>query len=299
MKLFISHADADKVLATKFVDFLRLGAGIPLRDIFYSSEKGAIRNGDFFVANIIDQLNAADIVIALLSKPYFASHFCLAEAGAALARQKAGACSFFSFVVPPAKFSDLDGMLLGVQSGSIVDLPIHGEMKDRIQTGIPKDDLPRSSVWDDKRNDFHAFAQEVVSRYETIAALSLITINNYQWKHEPGTPEHKVYVNFKIRINLRNGLPDPIHIESGTWESGSNGIPLYESPQQLRWRLKEGDIENTSLIVPAGSVFRTWVGLAPNTTCADCLKRSAAKQTGTMHLCLKVRQHLINHEIRF
>ncbi len=190
MKIFVSHADADKPLARKFVDFLRLGAGVSHKNIFFSSTKGAIRNGDFFVANILDQLNAANIVIAILSKEYFASHFCLAEAGAALARKKAGVCDFFSFVVPPASFSDLDGMLHGVESGSILDLPIHGEMKDRIQAGIPADDLPGSSVWDEKREEFLGFAREAVSLYEAKAALSLITVNNYQWKHEPGTTEN-------------------------------------------------------------------------------------------------------------
>lgn len=299
MKIFVSHADADKALAKKFAGFLKLGAGVSHKNIFLSSTKGAIRNGDFFVANILDHLNAANIVIALLSKEYFASHFCLAEAGAALARKKAGACDFFSFVVPPASFSDLDGMLHGVESGSILDLPIHGEMKDRIQAGIPIDDIPGSSVWDEQREEFLGYAKEAVSLYEAKDALSLITVNNYQWKHEPGSPDHKIYVNFKIRINLKNESNTPIHIESGTWESGKDGIPAYEPSQQLKWRLKEGDPEAYSLTVPAGSVFRTWVGLAQNTDAAECLKRSASKQTGTMHLHLKIGQHLINHDLRF
>ncbi len=299
MKLFVSHAYADKALASRFVDFLRLGAGISHKNIFYSSAKGMIRNGDFFVENIINELNAADMVIALLSRSYFASHFCLAEAGAALARRKAGTCEFFSFVIPPASFSDLDGLLLGVQSGSILDLPIHGDMKDRIQSDIPKADLPGSAVWDEKREEFLTFAQQVVSLYETRAALPLITINDYQWKHEPGSPDHKVYVNYKIRINLKNGLSTPIHIESGTWDSGSDGIPAFEPSQQLKWRLKEGDPEVGSLTVPAGSVFRTWIGLAQTVDVLECLKRGAAKQTGTMHLHLKIGGHLIDHELRF
>jgi hypothetical protein len=241
MKLFISHAHEDKPLASKFVDLLRLGAGISHKNIFYSSAKGMIRNGDFFVENIINEINAANIVIALLSRSYFASHFCLAEAGAALARRKAGTCEFFSFVIPPASFSDFDGMLLGVQSGSILDLPIHGDMKDRLQADIPKAGLPGSAMWDEKREEFLSFSRQAVSLYETKAALPLITINNYQWMHEPGSPEHPVYVNFKIRVNLKNGLSNPIHIESGTWQSGSDGIPTSASSQQLTWRLKQAD----------------------------------------------------------
>jgi hypothetical protein len=298
MKLFISHADADKALATKFVDMLQLGIGVFHDDIFYSSIRGTIPNGDVFVQNIITQLGLSDLVIAILSRSYFASHFCLAEAGAALLRKANGSCDFFSLVVPPAKFSDLDGMLYGVQSGSILERPALGEMKDRIQSKMTTK-IPGSHVWDQKRDEFLAFAAQVVSLYEIKEALPKITLNNYQWKHEPGSPEHPVYVNFKIRINLRNGLSIPIHIESGTWDSGSDGIPPYEPSQQLKWRLKEGDPEMSSLTVPPGSVFRTWIGLAPKTEASESLKRSAARQTGTLHLHLKIGVHLIDHDLRF
>src|SRR5579871_6867767 len=111
MKIFVSHADADKSLVTKFVDLLQLGIGVNHTDIFYSSQKGSVPNGDFFVQNIISELNTSDFVIALLSRSYFASHFCLAEAGAALSRKAAATCQFFSLVIPPARFSDLQGML--------------------------------------------------------------------------------------------------------------------------------------------------------------------------------------------
>ena len=132
MNLFISHADADKELATKFVDLLLLGIGVPHDNIFCSSSRGAIPNGSFFVQHILSNLNRADFVIALLTRSYFESHFCQAEAGAALARQTAGVCEFVSFVVPPVTFSELDGALYGRQSGSILDLPALGELRDRI-----------------------------------------------------------------------------------------------------------------------------------------------------------------------
>jgi hypothetical protein len=278
---------------------LQLGVGLHHDEIFYSSMKGTIPNGEFFVQNIIKELNVADFVIAILSRSYFASHFCLAEAGAALARKASGACEFISLLVPPASFSDLDGILHGVQSGSVIDRPNLSEMKDRLQAKLPNRNLPGSPLWDQKRDDFLHVAQQAVSLYEVKAALPKITVNNYQWKHEPGTPDHKVYVNYKIRINLKNGLSTPIYIESGTWESGSDGIPPFEPSQHLKWRLKELDTEQQSLLVPAGSVFRTWIGLAHDTSCAECLKRSAAKQTGTMHLKLEVGGHLVDHDIRF
>jgi len=55
MKLFIRHATADAELATKFVDMLQLGVGALHQDVFFSSAKGAIRNGDFFVQHILKE----------------------------------------------------------------------------------------------------------------------------------------------------------------------------------------------------------------------------------------------------
>ncbi|MGO9256085.1 MAG: toll/interleukin-1 receptor domain-containing protein [Bryobacteraceae bacterium] len=285
MRIFISHAYADKALASKFVDFLRLGAGISHKNIFYSSAKGTIRNGDFFVENIINELNGADIVIALLSRSYFASHFCLAEAGAALARKKAGTCDFFSFVIPPASFSDLDGMLLGVQSGSILDLPIHGDMKDRIQSDIPKADLPGSAVWDEKREEFLVVAANAASLYEAQQDLGKIRVEEYKWCWEPGSETDKVYIKSKIRVTFRNGLKTALQIESGVWESGSDGIAPYDPHQLLKWQLKPGDAEVLAVSVPAGSTFRTWIGLAENVNGEECLNRSGSRTTGTMQSC--------------
>jgi hypothetical protein len=217
MKIFVSHAAADKELATKFVDLLQLGVGVLHDQLFYSSAKGTIPNGEFFVQNVITELNSADLVIVLLSKAYFRSHFCLAESGAALARKTAKQTDFFSLIIPPASFSDLDGILHGVQSGSILERPVLGELKERIQKTMTTS-FPSAQKWDEKRDEFLILAHQIVSLYQLKEALPMITVNNYQWKHEPGSTEHKVYVNFKIRINLKNGLPTPStsNLELGT-----------------------------------------------------------------------------------
>src|SRR5437868_3142324 len=110
MKIFISHADADRELASEFVELLQVGAGVPHHDIFYSSRDGDIPNGEFFVQRILRELNTSNRIIALLSRQYLKSRFCLAEAGAALARKTAGSASFYSLTVPPLRFRDLDGV---------------------------------------------------------------------------------------------------------------------------------------------------------------------------------------------
>lgn len=299
MRIFVSHAAADQKLATKFVDMLQLGIGVYHGDIFYSSMKGAVRNGDFFVQNIITELNTADFVIALLSRSYFASHFCLAEAGAALARKVAGTCEFFSLVVPPASFSDLDGMLHGVQSGSILDRATLAEMKDRLQAKLTIPTAPGSHVWDQKRDDFLGVAEETASLHNVKDELAKLKIVDYRWCWEPGSATVTVYVKSKIRITFKNEMKDEFYIESGEWESGSDGIPLYQASSRLKWHLKPGGPESYSIAVSPGSTFNTWIGLAENVKGEDCLNRSGAKRTGTLHLHLKLNGHSLIHDMRF
>ncbi len=174
MNLFISHADADKEMAAKFVDLLQLGIGVPHGDIFCSSAKGTIPNGSFFVQHILGKLTSADFVIALLTRSYFKSHFCLAEAGAALVGQTAKGSEFLSFIVPPVKLSELDGALYGVQSGSILERPVLGELRDRIVARM-KVTPPGTSVWDEKREDFLKTATAVATGYEVAESSSQIT----------------------------------------------------------------------------------------------------------------------------
>jgi hypothetical protein len=301
MKIFVSHADADRVLATKFVEFLQLGAGLSHRNIFYSSAKGMIRNGESFVETIIAALNQADLVIALLSPSYLTSHFCLAEAGAALAKKKAGASDFFSFVIPPATFADLDGMLLGTQSGSILDLPIHGHLKDRIQTDIARDHVPGSDTWDEKRQDFPTVAADAVSQYEAQQDLNNIILDDYKWCWEEGNETQKVWAHAKLRFRFKNAARKPLDIESGTWDSGNHGVPLLVTPPnwQLKWHPRLGAPEVESLQVAPGSSFNTWIPLAETVKADECLRRSAAKRTGRMELKLRIGNHSLTHLMMF
>jgi hypothetical protein len=295
MKLFISHASSDEELATKFVEMLQLGIGVPHGDIFYSSIKGSIPNGSFFVEHILKELNSADIIIGLVSRSYLESHFCLAEAGAALARKNAGSCGFFSLVVPPVKWSDLDGVLYGVQSGNVLDRPALAEMKDLIQSKLTAT-VPGSHVWDQKRDGFLSAAGGAVSLYEAKESLSKITLKEYEWKREEGT---SVVVHSKLRIAFKNGSGEPLHVERGSWDAGSNGVPPFEPSQQLKWQLKRGDKEEFDISVPADSLFRAWIGLAEHVAGPECLSRCATRSTGTLKLKLRLRGHLLDHNIRF
>lgn len=292
MNIFVSHADADKELATKLVDLLQLGIGVPHADIFCSSSKGRIPNGDFFVQHILSRINEADFVIALLSRSYFESHFCQAEAGAALARQAAGLREFVSYAVPPVKFSELDGVLYGLQSGSILDVPSLGELRDRIRVAKP----PATSVWDEKREDFLKTARRTVTWYEAKESLSHITVADYKWFPDD---KQETKVHRKLLVTLNNGTGRPFTVESGQWISGSEGVPPFERSQRLKWRIGPKDPETLTTQVPPDVEFRTWIGPNESVEQAEVLRRSAARRTGTMRLTLQIEGHVLDHELLF
>jgi hypothetical protein len=295
MRIFVSHAADDLTLASEFVDLLQLGVGVSYADTFYSSAKGSIPNGQFFVQHILNELNSAEVVIALLSRAYFKSHFCLSEAGAALARQASGFSLFLSLVIPPVQYADLDGALFGVQSGSILDRPALGEIKHRIQTQLVLSGPP-PFVWDQKREDFLKVAKTAVDLYEATEALTKIPITDYKWQRDDGP---NIFVHSKLRVILTNSTGNDIFIEGATWNSGSDGIPAFEPSQKLKFQINPSDPEALALNIPRDANFRTWIGLADHITATECLRHSGARRTGTLTLNVKVSGQSIKHDLLF
>lgn len=89
VKCFISHSEKDKKIASKFVDFLRLGFEIERDNIFCSSYSGCdIKKGSDFVEYIREKLDDTKIVFALISYNFIQSAFCIAELGASWNSEK-------------------------------------------------------------------------------------------------------------------------------------------------------------------------------------------------------------------
>jgi len=68
LNVFISHASADRDLASKFVDLLLLGVGLQRHQIFFSIYPGSIPNGEYFAKRILKELNESNMVIAILGR---------------------------------------------------------------------------------------------------------------------------------------------------------------------------------------------------------------------------------------
>jgi hypothetical protein len=86
--VFISHASVDKNFVDDFVDdILRLGCGIPVKEIFYSGRVSTgVRSGENLNNRIKFEVADADLVIAVLTPTYQKRPYCLAELGAAWSR---------------------------------------------------------------------------------------------------------------------------------------------------------------------------------------------------------------------
>jgi hypothetical protein len=297
MKIFISHAALDHELAVALSDLLDLGAGVSHDDVFCSSAKGSIPNGTHFVDHILQKLNEADLIVALLSKSYFKSKFCLAEAGAALTRQRAGNAKFYSFVVPPVAFSELEGALYGIQSGSLLDRSELGGLREIVTENVTS--RPKDPTWDEKRDAFLKVASATVIRYETEDLASRIVVQNLISERS----ENATY-KFKLRIVLRNDARESCEVRNSTWLCGPDDVPLFLPLQFLPWQVKTHNSWEPSphgesiLHIPSGRAFRTWIGVAEAVNEAELLKRVATRKLGDLILPLKFAGQEIIESIR-
>ena len=141
-KIFISHADKDKDLVDAFVDLLKI---LEIRDdeIFCSSIDGlGIPNGLDFVEYIKKEITTTPLaIVAILSRNYYSSSFCLCELGAAWALTQ----RIFPLLLDPLGYDDIKGVLTRTQLTRISEKQALLDMIDNLVTylGIDHPKLPR------------------------------------------------------------------------------------------------------------------------------------------------------------
>lgn len=112
----------------------------------------------------------------MISTSYLQSKFCLAEAGAALARKTAGSANFYSLVVPPVAYSDIEGVLFGRQVGRISDRSALSELHQIVPPAIR--DLVPLPVWEQKRDAFLKVCSQEVGQEEARELSQRITLQS-------------------------------------------------------------------------------------------------------------------------
>ena len=146
--IFISHAVVDKLVIDDFFDLLQTGCNLKLEDIFCSSVEGAgIKTGEDFVKWIHAHLDQSQIVILFLTPNYYASHFCLAEMGAAWALKK----DIFLILIPEMK-REAGLVMLGRQT-AVADETGLDDLRDAIAKHYPPA-AETTARWSVKKEQF-------------------------------------------------------------------------------------------------------------------------------------------------
>lgn len=155
-KLFISHAEADRIIVKKFVSLLER-IGIRTEHLFCSSIDGydiPQGAGDIYDYLRNEMSNDGLFVIMMLSKNYYASKVCLNEMGAAWVRQTA----YQAILLPGFDYPRIKGVIRPTEMCLKLDDTIHrpydmNELKERILKHL---DLPAidSTQWERKRDEF-------------------------------------------------------------------------------------------------------------------------------------------------
>ena len=147
--VFVSHAAKDEPLVAALVVLIEDGLGVPEDEIFCSSLQGfGIPPGENFVSYMREQIFEPKIVVLVLSKNYFASHFCLSELGAAWVKGH----KIFPILVDPLEYGDVKDVLLGTQVIKVGNDIQYNGLRESLQAlGLaPKSD----TKWDTKRRAF-------------------------------------------------------------------------------------------------------------------------------------------------
>jgi hypothetical protein len=286
VKVFVSHADADKQIALLFVELLKNGIGIS--DVFCSSSKGAIPNGQYFVQHILTELHAANVTLALLSSHYLKSQFCIAELGSAIVSQFQNKASFNSFLITPTRFGDLGGMLFGVQSEYLDETATLDGLFARLTSRIP------SKEWVTARDTFQQAIKPIGDRRNAEALLEKIIIHDFR---ADATNDARVVFKSKIRVQLKNNTGTEIEVSNPSWKVDAADVPLQVPAHNFKvlqletsqgWHSDAWAKEDFTIAVPPGAVFRLWFGLHQAFGVDELRRRHEGQLLGRLNLQVKI-----------
>jgi hypothetical protein len=297
MKVFVSHAVADKEIVLPFAELLTRTIGVKDDDLFCSSLAGSIRNGEEFVKKILTRLDSAELTIAILSQRYLQSKFCLAELGAAIVKRLAGSAGFFSLIIPPTTFGDLEGVLTGIQSGKITEdaalNELRGRLAPRIAGGAADDE------WSKAKQHFLTQVAPLVDRLDATELLKKLTV--FDVCHEPSDQEN-IQFKSKLRVLLKNNTGHEVTVRQSEWAPGENGVSEQNPPPGSAVFQVEGPngwknndwtpaTPTTFVMVRPGHVCRLWIGLNRSFGPADIRRLHESRQLGKLRVQVKIKGH--------
>jgi polyhydroxyalkanoate synthesis regulator phasin len=153
-RVFVSHASKDRALAQALTELLRLGADVSADDIRCTSVEGlgisvGVRNWN---EHLRAELEAAALVVPLLTPSYLDSRMCLLELGAVWAQPD---LAVFPVVVKPVTYTDVESVFGQVQGGLIDDKRRLSELRDTVADVLSLS-VSRTGMWEEQRDRFLA-----------------------------------------------------------------------------------------------------------------------------------------------
>ena len=237
---------------------------------------------------ILNNLKNSDVVLCLLSKSYLQSPFCIAEAGAGQLREKMKRRTFFTLVVPPVTFTDIDeGILHGVQSGVINISKYIDMLRDRVAP--PKSSTPD---WTDAKDHF---LQDIKN---PIGLEHIITVY-YEFER---SYDSRIGFKSKFRVVFTNETGETIQVEEPVWHAASKDVPAkpkqFKTPLQIedglkgweknRW-IEERKTPPYPVDIAPGTTFRTWIGLVEHIPPWELQQRHSKLGVGTLEIPIRIQ----------
>lgn len=178
--LFISHADKDKRIVSKFVDLL-YDIGLTKNDMFCSSRTDLdISIGENIYDYLRDILDSDNIIaIFMLSDNYYKSAACLNEMGAVWLKQN----KYYTFLLPEFEFKSIKGAINPNVRGIRLDNDnesLKGDLtnfKERIENDFSIDIAKRIGInrWENLRDQFIGY----LSNYSDNTIINLANHRGY------------------------------------------------------------------------------------------------------------------------
>lgn len=103
MKIFISHATADKRLVNPFMDLIQTQFGLT-RDNFFNTSDEELQAGGQWVEEIKQGMHDSSLVLPVITPAYLESAFCLCELGATWVKST----DLIPIIVPPLDYKALN-----------------------------------------------------------------------------------------------------------------------------------------------------------------------------------------------
>jgi hypothetical protein len=261
VNVFISHAVVDAAVVESLVDLICMGTGVNQEDVFCSSIGGLnSANGSHFVPDILQHLNSAEVIVAVLSPSYVKSEFCLAEAGAAYLRSQVHkSASLVLLLVQPADYEDFNkGVFHGLQLGRMDDADSLDELRDIVAKHFSKH--LKTSIWNNKRAVFLRQMQAHNARIGLEESLKDIVIQRVDFLRDMS---RGITFKSKVNVHLKNMTGKDIRMKGSEWSPGAKLQRPIPRNSVFRVFLGENNWsqESAEILVGDGQTFSLWIGL--------------------------------------